>query len=139
MLLKRPFSRRPPAIKFGTACRALPSACLCSVVLKQPYKQLQIPQYVVLKTACLRKAACVKHACSRGARAGARSVMTVSFHKYGDFFPGTGALGDVGAGAGARYSVNVPLQEGMDDESYRYVFEPIMQKARGPALKTTCN
>ncbi len=65
--------------------------------------------------------------------------MTVSFHKYGDFFPGTGALGDVGAGAGARYSVNVPLQEGMDDESYRYVFEPIMQKARGPALKTTCN
>jgi len=45
----------------------------------------------------------------------------------------------VGAGAGARYSVNVPLQEGMDDESYRYVFEPIMQKARGPALKTTCN
>ena len=52
----------------------------------------------------------------------------MSFHKYGDFFPGTGALGDVGAGAGARYSVNVPLQEGMDDESYRFVFEPIMQK-----------
>ena len=59
-------------------------------------------------------------------------VMTVSFHKYGDFFPGTGALHDVGAGAGARYSVNVPLQEGMDDESYRYVFEPIMQKVRWP-------
>ncbi|KAK9836982.1 hypothetical protein WJX81_004308 [Elliptochloris bilobata] len=55
-------------------------------------------------------------------------VMTVSFHKYGDFFPGTGALGDVGAGAGSRYSVNVPLQEGMDDDSYRFVFEPIMQK-----------
>ena len=61
-------------------------------------------------------------------------VMTVSFHKYGDFFPGTGALHDVGAGAGARYSVNVPLQEGMDDESYRYVFEPIMQKVRGVGL-----
>ena len=60
-------------------------------------------------------------------------VMTVSFHKYGDFFPGTGALGDVGAGAGARYSVNVPLQEGMDDESYRFVFEPIMQKVSWPA------
>ena len=64
--------------------------------------------------------------------------MTVSFHKYGDFFPGTGALGDVGAGAGARYSVNVPLQEGMDDESYRYVFEPIMQKARSSDLQMTC-
>ncbi len=24
-------------------------------------------------------------------------VCTVSFHKYGDFFPGTGALGDTGA------------------------------------------
>jgi histone deacetylase 1/2 len=55
-------------------------------------------------------------------------VMTVSFHKYGDFFPGTGALGDVGHLGGRNYSVNVPLQEGMDDESYRFVFEPIMQK-----------
>ena len=27
-------------------------------------------------------------------------VMTVSFHKYGDFFPGTGALGDYGEGGG---------------------------------------
>ena len=25
-------------------------------------------------------------------------VMTVSFHKYGDFFPGTGALGEWGEG-----------------------------------------
>ncbi|KAI7835938.1 hypothetical protein COHA_010172 [Chlorella ohadii] len=25
-------------------------------------------------------------------------------------------------------SVNVPLQEGMDDESYKYVYEPVMQK-----------
>ncbi|KAK9823172.1 hypothetical protein WJX72_000831 [[Myrmecia] bisecta] len=55
-------------------------------------------------------------------------VMTVSFHKYGDFFPGTGALGDVGFQKGRHYAVNVPLQEGMDDESYRFVFEPIMQK-----------
>jgi hypothetical protein len=59
-------------------------------------------------------------------------VMTVSFHKYGDFFPGTGALGDIGTGGGAGYSVNVPLQEGMDDESYRYVFEPIMTKVHVP-------
>ena len=57
-------------------------------------------------------------------------VMTVSFHKYGDFFPGTGALGDVGYQGGRNYSVNVPLQEGMDDESYKFVFEPIMQKVR---------
>ncbi|KAL3152707.1 hypothetical protein ABBQ38_012298 [Trebouxia sp. C0009 RCD-2024] len=55
-------------------------------------------------------------------------VMTVSFHKYGDFFPGTGSVEDVGIGDGKHYSVNVPLQEGMDDESYRFMFEPIMQK-----------
>jgi hypothetical protein len=60
--------------------------------------------------------------------------MTVSFHKYGDFFPGTGALGDVGYGAGRHYSVNVPLQEGVDDASYAFVFEPIMQKVRGGPL-----
>lgn len=55
-------------------------------------------------------------------------VMTVSFHKYGDFFPGTGAVGDVGHEGGKHYAVNVPLMEGMDDDSYRYIFEPIMTK-----------
>lgn len=55
-------------------------------------------------------------------------VMTVSFHKYGDFFPGTGAVGDIGHGPGKYYAVNVPLDNGMDDESYQFMFEPIMQK-----------
>jgi len=55
-------------------------------------------------------------------------VMTVSFHKYGDFFPGTGAVGDVGHANGKLYSVNVPLGDGMDDESYKMMFEPIMAK-----------
>lgn len=27
-------------------------------------------------------------------------VMTVSFHKYGEFFPGTGELRDIGIGKG---------------------------------------
>jgi len=54
-------------------------------------------------------------------------VMTVSFHKYGNFFPGTGHMYEVGAGAGRQYSVNVPLKEGMDDISYEYIFTPIMQ------------
>jgi histone deacetylase 1/2 len=43
--------------------------------------------------------------------------MTVSFHKYGDFFPGTGDIKDIGAKTGKYYSVNVPLQEGIDDSS----------------------
>merc|ERR1719290_17932 len=55
-------------------------------------------------------------------------VMTVSFHRYGNFFPGTGHMFEVGAGAGRQYSVNVPLKEGMDDISYEIIFEPIMEK-----------
>lgn len=54
--------------------------------------------------------------------------MTVSFHKYGDFFPGTGDIKDVGAKAGKYYSVNVPLLEGIDDSSYEQVFKPVMEK-----------
>jgi len=56
-------------------------------------------------------------------------VMTVSFHKYGDnFFPGTGALRDVGQGRGKYYSVNVPLKDGMDDTGFQRLFKPIMTK-----------
>ena len=55
-------------------------------------------------------------------------VMTLSFHKFGDFFPGTGALRDVGARAGKYYSVNFPLNDGIDDESYEGVFKPVLQK-----------
>ena len=55
-------------------------------------------------------------------------VMTVSFHKYGDkFFPGTGDMYEIGREAGRYYSVNVPLKEGMDDESYEHVFQPVIQ------------
>ncbi len=84
-------------------------------------------------------------------------VMTVSFHKcacaclqpcacapthatheplhpsrpcarYGDFFPGTGDLKDVGASNGRYYSLNVPLHDGMDDGSYQKLFKPIITK-----------
>lgn len=55
-------------------------------------------------------------------------VMTVSFHKYGDYFPGTGDVSDVGTGRGKNYSVNFPLKDGVDDESYRYIFHPVMTK-----------
>ncbi|KAJ3226526.1 histone deacetylase [Clydaea vesicula] len=54
-------------------------------------------------------------------------VMTVSFHKYGEFFPGTGDLSDIGHGKGKNYAVNVPLKEGINDESYKNVFRPVMQ------------
>ncbi|KAJ6244563.1 histone deacetylase 2 [Anaeramoeba flamelloides] len=51
-------------------------------------------------------------------------VMTCSFHKYGyDFFPGTGSVNDVGYKEGENYSVNFPLTDGMDDESYVRIFK----------------
>lgn len=55
-------------------------------------------------------------------------VMTVSFHKYGDFFPGTGAIKDMGELAGRGYSVNVPLKDGCDDKTFHQLFQPIMSK-----------
>ncbi|KAL9148449.1 hypothetical protein ABFS82_12G041700 [Erythranthe guttata] len=55
-------------------------------------------------------------------------VMTVSFHKFGNYFPGTGHILDIGYGEGKYYSVNIPLHEGIDDESYQLLFKPIMSK-----------
>lgn len=54
-------------------------------------------------------------------------VMTVSFHKYGEYFPGTGELRDIGVGAGKNYSVNFPLRDGITDETYRGIFEPVIE------------
>ncbi|KAI0263787.1 hypothetical protein BC834DRAFT_924846 [Gloeopeniophorella convolvens] len=54
-------------------------------------------------------------------------VMTVSFHKYtGDFFPGTGKLDDNGAGLGKHFCLNVPLQDGIDDDMYLTVFKTVI-------------
>lgn len=55
-------------------------------------------------------------------------VMTVSFHKFGDYFPGTGDIRDIGFGKGKYYAVNVPLDDGIDDESYQSLFKPIVAK-----------
>ncbi len=52
-------------------------------------------------------------------------VMTVSLHKYGEFFPGTGAQADNGIGKGKGYSVNVPLRDGVTDETYQDVFQSV--------------
>ncbi|KAK3936108.1 histone deacetylase [Diplogelasinospora grovesii] len=53
-------------------------------------------------------------------------VMTVSFHKYGEYFPGTGELRDIGIGQGKYYAVNFPLRDGIDDVSYETIFEPVI-------------
>ena len=55
-------------------------------------------------------------------------VMTVSFHKYGDYFPGTGAISDIGTEKGKYYSVNFPLNDGVSDSSYEIAFKPVMRE-----------
>ncbi|KAJ7238764.1 hypothetical protein B0H12DRAFT_1326793 [Mycena haematopus] len=55
-------------------------------------------------------------------------VMTCSFHKYGAFFPGTGTQEDKGRGRGKGYALNVPLNDGITDEAYKSVFEPVISK-----------
>ena len=51
----------------------------------------------------------------------------MSFHKYtGDFFPGTGKLDDNGAGLGKHFCLNVPLQDGIDDEMYLTIFKTVV-------------
>ncbi|KAI5935956.1 Histone deacetylase 2 [Manis javanica] len=55
-------------------------------------------------------------------------VMTVSSHKYGEYFTGTGDLRDIGAGKGKYYTVNFPMRDGIDDESYGQIFKPIISK-----------
>lgn len=55
-------------------------------------------------------------------------VMTCSFHKFGEYFPGTGTQEDKGRGRGRGYALNVPLKDGITDESYRSVFEPVITR-----------
>jgi histone deacetylase 1/2 len=57
-------------------------------------------------------------------------VMTCSFHKYGDYFPGTGDVSDLGYGKGKGYAINFPLHDGMDDESFVSIFRPIISGIR---------
>lgn len=55
-------------------------------------------------------------------------VVTLSFHKFGDnFFPGTGEIFN-GCRKTLGTVINVPLKSGMDDFSYKYIFEPIVEK-----------
>jgi acetoin utilization deacetylase AcuC-like enzyme len=32
---------------------------------------------------------------------------------------------DIGIGKGRRYALNIPLRDGINDESYKYIFEPV--------------
>ncbi|POY71946.1 hypothetical protein BMF94_5029 [Rhodotorula taiwanensis] len=70
-------------------------------------------------------------------------VLTVSFHKYSpDFFPGTGHIDELGHALGKNFSLNVPLQDGIDNESYvalfKSIMEPTIQTYRPEAIVLQC-
>ncbi|KAK8860817.1 hypothetical protein M9Y10_012508 [Tritrichomonas musculus] len=55
-------------------------------------------------------------------------VLTVSFHKYGDnYFPGSGNIKDIGIGRGKNYAVNIPLKDGITDQSYQFIFQSVIR------------
>jgi len=55
-------------------------------------------------------------------------VMTLSFHKFGEYFPGTGAIQDIGYETGKYYAVNCPLLDGIDDDHFEYIFNPVVDQ-----------
>ena len=55
-------------------------------------------------------------------------VMTLSYHRFGDFFPGTGSVSDIGDQEGKYYSMNVPMKAGINDENYTHVFNTVRLK-----------
>ena len=60
-------------------------------------------------------------------------VMTLSVHMHRitekwEFFPGTGALEEVGEAQGRGYSVNVPMLEGTSDSDFMFMFKPILAR-----------
>ncbi|KAJ1033194.1 hypothetical protein NDA13_001192 [Ustilago tritici] len=58
-------------------------------------------------------------------------VMTTSFHKFGDFFPGTGDVRDIGMKKGKNYCVNVPLRDGIGDLEFGNIFRSVISHIMG--------
>lgn len=60
-----------------------------------------------------------------------RDVLFISLHQF-PFYPGTGAAHEVGRGAGAGYTMNIPFAAGMRDGDYGAAFGDLV----GPALES---
>jgi acetoin utilization deacetylase AcuC-like enzyme len=59
-------------------------------------------------------------------------VLYASTHQY-PFYPGTGAADEVGTGAGAGFTLNLPLAAGATDAVYDAAYERIAQRLAGYA------
>ena len=53
------------------------------------------------------------------------SVLYISTHQH-PYYPGTGAVDEVGIGAGQGFTVNLPLESGATDSDYRLVFDEVI-------------
>jgi acetoin utilization deacetylase AcuC-like enzyme len=53
------------------------------------------------------------------------NVLYVSLHQF-PFYPGTGAAGEIGVGAGKGFTVNLPLEVGSVDDDYRVAFSEVV-------------
>ncbi|XP_075550374.1 histone deacetylase 8-like [Dermacentor variabilis] len=63
--------------------------------------------------------------------AGTDKVMTVSVHQYEPgFYPGTGAVNDIGFGLGRGYSINLPLRRGASDSTFVRVVTTVIDEVR---------
>jgi acetoin utilization deacetylase AcuC-like enzyme len=59
------------------------------------------------------------------------TVLTISIHQDNNYPPGSGAIGDTGAGEGKGYNINVPLPPGSGVGAYIATFERVV----APALR----
>jgi acetoin utilization protein AcuC len=59
-----------------------------------------------------------------------RRVMTISLHESGQFlFPGSGAIHELGSGAGRGLKLNVPLEPFTEGKSYLEAFDKVVPAA----------
>jgi acetoin utilization deacetylase AcuC-like enzyme len=52
------------------------------------------------------------------------SVLFVSSHQY-PYYPGTGAANETGAGAGAGFTINLPVEAGGTDADYELIYDAV--------------
>ncbi|WP_371231866.1 class II histone deacetylase [Pseudomonas sp. QE6] len=60
---------------------------------------------------------------------GRDDVLTLSIHQADCYPTGTGAVDDIGEGAGKGYNLNVPLYPGSGDDAYRVAMETLIVPA----------
>jgi acetoin utilization deacetylase AcuC-like enzyme len=58
-------------------------------------------------------------------------VLFASIHQGGGFYPGTGALEDVGSGAGEGYTINLPVPAGSEEGLWLSLLEHILLPVAG--------